>query len=679
MMGPLDVGMSTDRDNTQHYFNQAFELAYFIHVNKELAFFVAEDALDELPLMLGNQGKNRQPPERLRGFWKGGERARPIRQTIRMSETQMLQWLVYKQSESWERQTERGEGLYLPTEEDMIVRYIEHLVFNTVRRGSFYVALAVGPLLHQFDRRETRLFFDVLTQSDSARMKDMSYIGKQRLDLLEKICLRFDQMIQTAKKSGDEKQFVARPSAEWLIDLVDGCLRHFTPWDTTCVVEPGFDVTYIPGLYFSGTGDSDEDAIEMNRIHTLLHPECFTRFVDGLSKYIRMLPVDNQDKKCNFDSVNERLAIPQFSNFPIGPLRGDRFQPPKLTNEDYLRLQRTLEARSRRRKSFIPRQLCVYVDNALVESFRAKRTNRVQFLIAPEASVIEVRSKDGVEELTLATLVVCCDDIPVGCSFRDSLVHQGGQEVGIQLTPSWDEEGNIEGAQVEVSYAEPRSIRSIVTLGRRVWYSRSEKTSGQTVEDRKQGYAWLRGAAVFVALVALVLMVIWLRRESQRGVPTPEQAAQPPVEEQKPVSPVVPSAPPEQPSAPKGTPLIARASWSTDPQSALSAVAIEPTRGEVKTIDVSGNTRMFLSIPLYDDRGQAYSRYRVIIAAGGKRVWQEMLRTPAVSLTGNAHVLSLVLFAQKMPARAQYDLRIEGFGSSGWQPLGHVLLNPMRR
>src|SRR5215210_9570669 len=90
----------------QHYFDLAFELAYCIHVNKEIAFFVAEDALDGLALTLGRHEKDRKPLERLRGFLKSGERTRPVRKTIRLNERQMLQWLVYRQSEYWERQTE---------------------------------------------------------------------------------------------------------------------------------------------------------------------------------------------------------------------------------------------------------------------------------------------------------------------------------------------------------------------------------------------------------------------------------------------------------------------------------------------------------------------------------------------------------------------------------------------
>src|SRR4030095_6431543 len=204
--------MNTGIDKDNLYFGLAYQLAYFIHVNKETACFVAEDALDQLAGMLGKQEIYRKPSGLLSGFWKGGERNRPIRRTLKLNEQQMLQWLVYQHSESWERDAERGEGLYLPTEEDMIVRYLKHLVFITLRLGSFYVSLAIGQLLHEFDRRQTRLFYDILTQSDSARMKDMGYIGKQRLELLRRICQRFDRMVHTTKTPQGERQILTQPT-----------------------------------------------------------------------------------------------------------------------------------------------------------------------------------------------------------------------------------------------------------------------------------------------------------------------------------------------------------------------------------------------------------------------------------------------------------------------------------
>ena len=49
--------MSSNYSRGRSHFGLAFELAYFIHVNKELAFFVAEDALDKLGSTLGRQEK----------------------------------------------------------------------------------------------------------------------------------------------------------------------------------------------------------------------------------------------------------------------------------------------------------------------------------------------------------------------------------------------------------------------------------------------------------------------------------------------------------------------------------------------------------------------------------------------------------------------------------------------
>ena len=77
-MRSLETVMTTPHSKERHLFERAFNLAYWIHVNKEVAFFVAEDALDGLSTMLGRQEKNRKPFEQLRGFLKWGERTRPV-------------------------------------------------------------------------------------------------------------------------------------------------------------------------------------------------------------------------------------------------------------------------------------------------------------------------------------------------------------------------------------------------------------------------------------------------------------------------------------------------------------------------------------------------------------------------------------------------------------------------
>ncbi len=677
--------MTTSGSKEQHYFELAFELAYCIHVHKEVAFFVAEDALDGLGSMLGHHEKNRKPSERLRGFLKSGERTRPIRKTVRLNEPQMLQWLVYRQSEVWERQTERGEGLYLPTEEDLIVRYLEHLVFITLRRGSFYVTLAVGPLLHQFDRRETRLFYDILTQSDSARMKDTNYIGKQRLEMLERVSRRFGDMIQTVKKPGDEKQFVMRPTIQWVINLVSESLRRFTPWETACVVKPGFDVTDIPGLYFSETSAHDEELIEINRIHTVLDPVCFATFADGLSRYVRTLPNEDQDKACKYDSQDERLKVPQFSNFPGGSSRGDRFQSPNLTKEDYIRLQRTLDARAHRRKVFIPQQLRIYIDDVLSYSFDPQIWSRGRWLIGPEAAVVEVRGQDTEGELTLATLLLGDDQVPGG-TFGGSVVDPGGQKVTVWLTPVRDD-GAVKGAQLEVSYQHPGFRRPVSQLARRVWFGLTgiRKDDDKVLAGLKPGHAWWARTGVAVALVMMAAALIWWQlplRSPWREIKSRQQTGQPQGEEQvegkRPGASVTPSSLPKQsPALKELNPLVARVNWSVDREAALRAIPLEPTRGETQMIDLSrGEMKVLLSVPLYDDQGRTYSRYRLTLSAAETRLWQQTVRAPKVSLTGYAHILDLLLFTRRLPETGPYDLQVEGRIQSDWRPLGKVRFSP---
>jgi hypothetical protein len=287
--------------------------------------------------------------------------------------------------------------------------------------------------------------------------------------------------------------------------------------------------------------------------------------------------------------------------------------------------------------------------------------------------LIEVRGRDGDEELPLATLIVCCDEIPVGGAFRDSVAHEADQEIEIQLTPMWDGSGNIESAQVAVSYAAPRKLRSISWLAKRLSTRLTQRLRDHISEDSWPSYGWLWTVGVLVALVALVTMIIFLRHEPQTEVP--EKAAQPPVEEQKPVSPAIPPPPPSK----ETVPFIARANWSTDPRAALSAIPIEPTRGEAKAIDISGKTRISLSLPLYNDVGRKYPRYRVVIAAGEKRIWQKVLRAPSTSLTGNAHILNLVLSPERALQKISLDVRVEGWGSGEWQTLGHASLNRAER
>jgi hypothetical protein len=297
--------------------------------------------------------------------------------------------------------------------------------------------------------------------------------------------------------------------------------------------------------------------------------------------------------------------------------------------------------------------------------------------------VIEVRGRDNQGVLTLAILLVDFDHLPVGVPFRDSVVGPGGQEVQIQLTPTWGADRETKCAVVEVRYAHSPLLRRIAQTMRRPKLGLSNQLSRDSRAAKRSNleYAFSLSAWSAIALVVAAITLIWfVLPGSKPGTRPPQQAEQPATEVEKPGGALTPPKMPEQTQSEKKTaPLIARVTWSADRQAALRAIATEPSRGEVKTIDLSRRSEeVFLSLPLYDDAGSTYSRYRVTLI-GDKRLWQQTLRAPKESLTGNAHILSLMLDARRLQKENQYDLRVEGWTRSGWHSIGHVLLNPTER
>jgi hypothetical protein len=487
-----------------------------------------------------------------------------------------------------------------------------------------------------------------------------------------------------------EKRFDIQPATDWLINLVNECLRRFTPWETACVVQGRFDPTFIPGLYFSGTNPADEDPFEINRIHTVLDPDCFRHLVNGLSRFAKGLPPDSPDKHCDYDPPDERLAVPQFRHVASGPPRGDRFHPPKLGPEDYLQLQNHRKAQARRRRAYAAGMLRVYVDDAERATFDPRRTNSVQLDVEPEADLIEVRGEDAEGELLLAALMACCDDIPPGGSFRDWIVLEGGQKVTIQLTPVRGATGDIERAQVEVGYAETKPLRAVVWLAQRAWWGLM-RMSGWA--DGRMGaeppptrpyahmptpvWSWLGRVSVAVVLMAAVGAFIWYHLRPLPGLPTPPrpEIARPPESPAPPVtSPTPPSIPPESPV------LMARASWNRDPEAAFRAMRIESARSEGVSVDLSrGQASLLINLPAEDEEGRRYTRYQITLASAAKRLWQHTLRAPVAGASSSAHILEVELYPQQLPKSDSYDLQVEGETQAGWHPLGQVTLRPASR
>lgn len=661
--------------SAQEHLSRAFDLAYFIISDKGIALRVVEDAWCSLDLTLGKQKRHRKSYGKLLGYVKGEERSRPLRTKIRLGHEQMLQWLIYAHSDSWERATEYADSVYSAGPEDMVVRYIKHLVLITSNRNSFYVAVGIMRLLYDYGTQEVRLMYDVLTASDSARMKDMNYFRKQKARLMDEVLIRFDGMLRTVTTAHREKRFESQLTTERSIHLVTECMRRFAPWDTVCTVQEGFDPTAVSGLYFAGTNLAEEDQIEMTRVHAILHPDCFSRLVSGLSRFVEELPRDSPDKGCIYGPPQELLAVPQIYGFANQDRPGDRFDPPKLEPEDYLRLERSREALARRRKSHLPHRLFVLVDDVERAWFNPNRTTRVQLDIDPGARVIEVRGEDSQGALPVAILIPCCDDIPSGGSFRDSIVLEAGQKITIQLRPIRNESSDVEKANVEVSYSETRPIRAISWYAQRARLGFSDIIRQQRRSDKAMlGHVSLVKAAMVLALILTAVTLIWFQLRTPHFEGPSQLSAGPspaPKIEASPLAPAV-SPPTTQRQA---LSLIARATWSRNPEAARQAIRLETERGEVPRIEISHFQRsVLIALPLADFDNLTYTYYRVTLVAADKPIWEKTLNAPRVSLSNRAHILNVLLSPRSVLKAEPLVLRFDGKTRSDWQLLGEVTL-----
>jgi hypothetical protein len=643
----------------QDCIRRAFELAYFIHASRGIALCVAEEAWCKLEHTIGSQ-------DRRRSYSPSGRKQNRIasapgaRNRVRLNDEQLLQLLVYAESDPWERATENGDTPYPLADEDLVIRFIKHLVRISLKRSSFYAVLAVGRLSYDYGTSEVRQMYDVLMQDDT-RFRDNPYLRKQKKVLMREVIERFGSLVRVVRTEDREHRFLAQPATRTLIDLVKECLRAFTPWNTTCVLPASLDpMGKIPALSFSGTNPDDESLVEMNRFHTALDPDCFSRLAASLG----------------FDSPDERLALPQFFYSDGDMPRGDRFKPPQLTEADYNQFRQTREDRSRRRRAFFARKLRVYVDGVERAAFDPRRESQAAIKIKPAANVVEVRGQDGDGDLPLVTLLLHYRDIPPGESLNDSLLLEGGQRITASITPITNNAGDIVEAHVEINYAETRPLRMLALLFLRVWLRLAGTVSRPVagLRELEPRYLWLAMAGVAAALILGLSAILWRQpHQSAVDVPPAPQVEAPPAP---------PDEPPETPppgnvnrtEAPRIA-AMARAGWIYSPDALSQAIRIEGRRGEVPTIKISrARTTLLTAVPRANADGNAYQRYRIALVAGENQIWRQTLSSPRSDVSDRAHVLQVTLSPRMFPKAESYQLRFEGESQSGWQTLGSVVL-----
>src|SRR5437899_1836750 len=117
----------TGLDESQDLLEKGFQLAFFILCDRSTAIHVVTYALNKLTVQHSREQK--------RAYWRDKYLKGRITRITRENRD-ALQWLIYFESESYEK---KHEELGQQTLRDMIIRYVKHLVQISTPMSAFYV------------------------------------------------------------------------------------------------------------------------------------------------------------------------------------------------------------------------------------------------------------------------------------------------------------------------------------------------------------------------------------------------------------------------------------------------------------------------------------------------------------------------------------------------------------
>jgi hypothetical protein len=447
---------------------RAFQLAYFILREEKAALRAAGEAVAALDVMLVRQDK--------RFHYLPGHRTK-----VSLGEWQMLQRLVYFTAEAGEQEQEvRGVA-----EAVLVMRYLKHLVYITVSRNSFFVALGLCRLLHNYTTSETAQIHELVVQ-DPDRGRDDSYYRRRKAQLMRELQARFGELLAVQRGARGEERFQALPDAHGYLAWVRECLREFTPWETGCNLPDAFDphMDELPSLRFRGGDPDGEHEVEIRRLHALLHPACFERMLAAL----------------RLDAPAERLEVPRFrlhNGHPSAPPQGG--QPPtgQLSEEDMQNLEEFVIQERERRRRFSPAWLRLVVDGAERARWPLANSRDGQIEITYGDRLIEIYGGREGEELRLAAHFLTYDVDDHLRPVAAALTLEGGQQLHLTLEPWPASDEEDASAKITVSYRETAPLRAL-----RWWWHRC----GQWLFD-PQHKSW-RPALAFT-LLALLGAGLW--------------------------------------------------------------------------------------------------------------------------------------------------------------------------
>gem|GEM_PF-2938110 len=481
---PSGLTLSPGPESEDDLLDAAFELAHFLHHDREIARTICLEAMQRLEIAAAAQVK--------RLYY------RPLRQNrFRASwgDRHLLQRLVYFHSEKWERLSESREPESL-TEEDLLLRFWKHLSQITMKRNSFYAAIALGRIVHAYSTAETMEIYHAIAPEDCER-KQSDYLRSRKAQLLEEVRGRFEGLLTIVRGPHQEDRIETREANPAIAAWARECLRVLTPWAVPCWGRP--ESRGAAGRRRNRfASDRDESSREARRFHALFDPPCFARVA----------------RSARLAEPAGKLAIPRFQAAGAPPSRrgrGEEDRRAHLMPEERAEIQRQLAEEARRRRELPTRFLRILVDGRERARIDPRAEAAARLSLEDSAEMIEVRVCAPAGEVPLA--VHALSDFPEDERAKPatfSIELEAGQALSFRVEPGVDS-----SREIEVSYRETDALRKALLAARR--------TAWQLGHAARAAGALARQPAAVLLLLGTI--GLWFTTRSAPGpVPTPHAA-----------------------------------------------------------------------------------------------------------------------------------------------------------
>lgn len=429
--------MLDDPQDKQDEQQRAFTLAYCLHPDRDVALCVVVEAHDWHTRLNACETKRSTTQER-RWAARGEDEPAPQPYKPDLPKECLPQLALYHASNRWERDQESGAPQlhphYCPTSEQVLIRYIKELVWQTMTRRAAYTAVALGCCLYTYRPGEVSRL--VCQAPDHCRR-----VKRRILPLLQD---RFPHIIAPATV----RMRLQPPTCEER-RLIGQALRAFTPWTSHTPQRPPHGSIWE--TYFHDTASSDR--AEQRKRHALIDPACagLVQLIDDYNRRVGDV---------RFDDPHNKLAIPLLrASGPPPP--GDPFRPEPLSRRDRDRIEFALARNRARRQAFRAGPLVVYVDGHEHARLGPSPGPWPAFAVPADASYVEVVGHDADGPLLLAVFPVPARPAAAGTEQHLVLRVEGGQTIEMVVRPghAGQDEGPVYRMQIAYEDA-PRPLVS---------------------------------------------------------------------------------------------------------------------------------------------------------------------------------------------------------------------------